>query len=194
MAIGLNMTTVYHVQSGNLRRALSQNSYQLPRTLTIKELGQRLLQKDRAVEEQCEFILNPYSKIPAYKAYRGTHEGLPEIRESSPQLKQRFYVYSGPLEVEKALLPSYEAITQEKGGPIPQEIGPLGLFSILESGQWKPLDSIRFFQENAPLDDQMTCASLGGRAIIVVTDITGSEEDANRVPPLNPEQEFVPNF
>ena len=194
MISGLNLTTVYHVQTGNVRRTLSKNSYQLPSTLEIKDLGKRLLQKDRQFEEYCEFVLIPNSKFPVYQAYQGKKESLPESRESIPQLNQRFYAISIPLEVEKALFPSYKAITQEEGAPIPQEIGPLGLFSILESGKWKSLDSLKFFQENAPLDEQMTCASLAGRAIVVITDITGSEEDANRVPPSNPEQEYVPNF
>ena len=194
--------TVYHLSTGLQKKSLSKNHYKIyPTTklIDIQKAVQEISLKHKEDQEHCEIILPKRDPTPTYDVYKDKRKppiSLPKnIKRQAPDpiINDTFYSIpefnnNSDYDISIFLKPIYEAITlaykpqspaMESGSQSPEmEIGFLGLFS-LEGLNWKPLNSINFFQANAPLNIKIEIGSLIGRSILVITDISNTKNDQN---------------
>lgn len=195
VSLDQQLLTVYHLQSGEVRRYLTKASYLIESTIRITDLGLQTLSQENP-QEWCEFVLNKTSNLPFYRVGKDKNYcPAPLQRSYDDQTSlQRLYILENPLNLGNSLTEIYNKLTGEVEAQPGEEIGPLGLFSTTSERQWKPLEALQFFQTHAPLAENLSCSSLQGRAILVITDITGTNGDRNTIPPLDPDEGYIPNF
>ncbi len=194
--------TIYHLSSGVYRRSLSKNHYKIyPTTqlIDIQKAVQETSQKDQD-EEHCEIrlpkknLIGP-NTLPFYNMYKKEEKSIvlsKDIKQDSSDLTTQHTFYSIPAssdypaeyDISTFLQPIYEAIVDDPDSSFSKpEVGPFGLFS-LERKNWKPLNSIEFFRKNHFLDKEKEIGSLKERALLVITDISHTENDKNTPIPL----------
>lgn len=191
--------TVYHLLTGIHRRSLSKNRYTVHpttklvdiRNIAIKSAMQQMSHKIKD-EEHCEIRLPrrnviDTNDIPVYSVYKENKEPIvlskEQIKQNAVEFIAETTIYAIPAEhacdISTFLTPIYNAVKEASEVQATQEeVGPFGLFS-LKGLNWRPLNSIEFFNHNHSLDCKKDISSLTQRSILIITDITHTEQDTN---------------